>query len=163
MRIAIEKFNLSFTQQDGRQILTLKAEVDGTEAQVDAQPPPRPATTFRGFRKLPVEIQDRVWELSFQEPRIFRLAEDKGKTWTPVVVPHLPPGSARACRRSRDLYERETSCVLGSSGGVYKSLRASTSRDIFYWDQDMTDDEIPDDQIRRYTPGIESFVNVAIV
>ncbi|GKU19281.1 unnamed protein product [Fusarium langsethiae] len=66
LRIPIEKLDLSFTQQDGRQIVNIKAKVD-----TEAQSPPCPATTFHKFKKLPLDIQQRIWKLSFQEPRIF--------------------------------------------------------------------------------------------
>ncbi|OBS26776.1 hypothetical protein FPOA_00719 [Fusarium poae] len=150
--------DLSFTTQNGRQVLTLKAEIDGAEEDINFQPPPRSATTFHQFGKLPAEIQKRVWELSFPEPRIFRLAEDKGKPWIPVVVSHKPPGFSQACHLSRLVYCKETEYALGSGGGSYKSLRVSPSRDVFYWDQDSVDEQAN----CLYFPGLECFENIAV-
>jgi hypothetical protein len=138
--------------------LTLKAEIDGAEGRVNFQPPPRSATTFHQFGKLPVEIQKRVWELSFPEPRIFRLAKNKNKHWTRVVVSHKPPGFSQACHLSRLVYCKETEYALGSDGGSYKSLRVSPSRDVFYWDQDLVDEQ----PICSYFPGLERFENIAV-
>lgn len=144
--------------QTGRQILTLKAELDGTEVQVDSQPPPSPVTTFHQFRKLPREIQWRVWELSFPEPRIFRLADENNKTWTPVTLSHKPPGAAQACKLSRLVYNKEMKYALGSCGGPYKSLQILPSRDVFYWDQD----EFDETTLSLWEEGLKPFKNVTV-
>ncbi|WXC55273.1 hypothetical protein SNK03_001234 [Fusarium graminearum] len=157
-RLPAAKLDLSFATQNGRQILTLKAELDGTEVQVDSQPPPRPATTFHQFRKLPREIQWRVWELSFPEPRIFRLADENNKTWTPVTLSHKPPGAAQACKLSRLVYNKEMKYALGSCGGPYKSLQILPSRDVFYWDQD----EFDETTLSLWEEGLKPFKNVAV-
>ena len=101
-------------------------------------PPHRPATTFHGFKKLPNEIQDMIWKLSFRQPRIFRVCDLAGaRDAQPVVVSHKPLGPGQACRRSRLLYLRETRCAFGIGSGIRKSLRVSPYYDILYWDMDM--------------------------
>ncbi|CAG7556971.1 unnamed protein product [Fusarium equiseti] len=128
---------MSFTTPDSRQVLALKAQLDNAGAQAVVPPTLRPATAFHGFKKLPSEIQDMIWKLSFRQPRIFRvcdLAENQGAQ--PVVVSHKPLSSGQACRRSRLLYRRETRCAFGIRGGIRKSLRVSSYYDIFYWDMD---------------------------
>ncbi|KAL6919905.1 hypothetical protein ACHAPO_001219 [Fusarium lateritium] len=157
-RFLSAKLDLSFTTQNDHQVLTLKVTIDGTGAHVDFHPQPRPAATFHQFRKFPVEIQKRVWELSFPEPRIFRLAENNGKSWAPVVVSHKTPGFAQACHFSRLVYKKEAMYALGSCGGPYKSLQVSPSRDVFYWDQDLDDW----DPVCRYIRGLECFENIAV-
>ena len=99
-------------------------------------PPP-----FHGFKKLSNEIQDMIWKLSFQQPRIFRVCDiAKAQRAQPVVVSHKPLGSGQACRRSRFLYLRETRCAFGIGSGIRKSLRVSPHYDILYWDTDMRQD-----------------------
>ena len=101
-------------------------------------PTHRPTTTFHGFKKLPNEIQDMIWKLSFRQPRIFRVcgfAEDLGPQ--PVVVSHKPLSSGQACRHSRLLYQQETNYAFGIGGGIRKSLRVSPDYDILYLDMDL--------------------------
>lgn len=118
--------------------MALKAQLDNAGAQAVVPPILRPATTFHGFKKLPNEIQDMIWKLSFRQPRIFRVCDlAEAKDAQPVVVSHKPLGSGQACRRSRLLYQQSTNYAFGSCGGIRKSLRVSPDYDILYLDMDL--------------------------
>ncbi|KAH7257161.1 hypothetical protein BKA59DRAFT_552839 [Fusarium tricinctum] len=155
--------DVNLTTQDGRNILSLKAEVGGPKAQDDAAR--APATTFHRFRELPTEIRVMIWKLALQTPRIFRSGPasddfeiDFPMGWVPILNPHKPPASAQACREPRAIFKTEAKQLFGFNEGIYKSLWFSPSMDIFYWDmEDMSPFSLNDSGL--YFPDIQ---NVAV-
>ncbi|CAJ0546133.1 Ff.00g096060.m01.CDS01 [Fusarium sp. VM40] len=134
--------DVNLTTQDGRNILSLKAEVGGPKAQDDAAR--SPATTFHRFRELPAEIRVMIWKIALQTPRIFRLgpasddfAIDFQRRWVPILNPHKPPACAQACREPRAVFKTEAKQLFGLNDGIYKSLWFSPSTDIVYWDREI--------------------------
>ncbi|KAM0246318.1 hypothetical protein ACHAP5_004791 [Fusarium lateritium] len=131
--------DINLTTQDGRSILSLKAEVGEPKAQHDAAR--SPATTFHRFKELPAELRAMVWKLALQPPRIFRLGPVSDESqidfhwrWVPILNPHKPPACAQACREPRAIFTAEAKQLFGSNEGIYRSLWFSPSTDIVYWD-----------------------------
>ncbi|KAF5660960.1 hypothetical protein FHETE_8625 [Fusarium heterosporum] len=157
------KLDVNFTTRDGRQMFSFKAEVGEPKAVGDARP--HPATTFHRFIELPPEIRVLIWELSLQEPRVFRLGPGSGdmmidleRRWVPIMVPHKPPAPARACRESQALFRAGAKQLFGMNEGVYKSLWFVPSRDIVYWDTDINDA----DTLLNFAPDYLNLQNVAV-
>ncbi|KAM0345279.1 hypothetical protein ACHAPU_006678 [Fusarium lateritium] len=153
--------DVNFTTQDGRQILSLKAEVGEPKALGDAPP----ATTFHRFTELPPEIRVLIWKLCLQNPRIFRLGPDSDdfegdleRRWVPFVFSHKPLACAQVCHEARALFKAETKQLFGLNSGMYKSLRFSPSTDILYWDQWMIDY----DTLRNFAPDYQDIHNLAV-
>ncbi|KAH6961308.1 hypothetical protein HG530_005115 [Fusarium avenaceum] len=156
--------DVNFTTQDGRNILSLKADVGGPKAQDDAAH--SPATTFHRFRELPTEIRVMIWKLALRIPRIFRLGPSEEdlqrgseiRMWGPILNTRKPPACAHACREPRTIFKTESKQILGLNKGIYKSFWFSPSTDIVYWDMET----IPHFTPEEFGPGSPDAQNLAV-